>query len=1484
MMREVLFLLSSFLVCWKGVYPFLDIDELKNIHYDIDIVDQPVLYGRTKDWWSYEFCYGKQIDQFHLEQDKIVGDVVTLGFYESETDWSDNATTDSRKNRLNRYHSHSYVNGTKCDINGKPRQAEVRFHCAEGEGDSIARIDEPTTCSYILTIHTTRICHHPYLKPPPKVKPKSVLCSPALTQDQFDIYLYHEEQASPRKYAFDAATLGAKQTSPSEEDPTILKVTLPTNLEKSIVKEILLFKQSQADYRNVSKRLTSKKLTDLYNSLASVGFKHAQITDAMKNTIGELPDGFSEKFGHEVKGKEKVRARFEEDDKGDIRVVTPQPVQKIQGEKATLKKPSAQEEKVSLKEWTLRYAQECDEDSEDEEGSDDCMKEIDPNEKYLELTAKLFDCQTLAQEAKKEGDVKRQKDASQLIAKYQKELKELEKHSEFDPRVKITSADKDNTAKLINDEKTDQGVKKEGGLAEESGDALEGAFALFSVAEEEAEKTPKPVPAVTKQPVKADIRSFEYTQKTWTGKSPKQFLIDWCRKNHPKTNPPKYNKIAVKNNWKCKLKVEIPKQDPLVVCPDILTPTAMEAQHLASILALYKLAPGQSIHQLLPPPYRDVWLEWMNADKAAKEAKKSEQNKPRDQFVGQLLQQIKTKSEGSKSKSRLSDDDDELETWEDLSDGEENSTTDRRQHPQVSSDRLKTLMKEKQNSKQFKKLYPIRQGLPVSQYKAAILDNLSGHPVILIAGETGSGKSTQIPQFILEDVIGSGQGGDSLIVCTQPRRISAISLANRVSQEIGEEGPGSKNSLCGYQIRFESKQSAATRLLYCTTGVLLRKMQLDSKLQNVSHIIVDEVHERSVQSDFLLIILKRLLQVRKDLKVILMSATMESSKFSAYFQQCPVISIPGRTFPVQVFQVEDVIEQIKYELDSDSPYAVKSSNLTEHTQTVSISGMRGQSSKVTLRWDTENDEATKEELLLHLDKDPTFSEIEGAVLVFLPGLSHIQELYEQLESHKVFSDPSRYLLIALHSMLSSSNQSSAFDVPPKGVRKVVLATNIAETGITIPDVVFVIDTGKAKENRYNEQRKMSSLEEVFISQASAKQRQGRAGRVREGICFRMYTNYKYSQLRSYTQPEIQRVPLEELCLHILKCNYGEPEKFLASAVDPPDSLAVRNAMALLREVGACTLTEMPELTPLGHHLSALPLNVRVGKMLVYAALFGCLEPVSVIAAAMTDKPPFVVPLEKRDKANEAKRGMSIASSDQLTIFKAYSGWKLAQRKGRQEELSFCRKNFLSRTNLLNIENVAKDLQRLIQSCGLASTSDKRSANLDTVFIPGTDVLQISHMDVAPFEKFPLTPENIALVKAVLTAGLYPNVARLKYEPSVDGEKDFSVLSQADTSREVAWLHPGSVKQSRVFLRDSTLISPYSILLFGGDITVQHREQLICVDDWIKFQAPAKTAVIFKELRELLDSLLSRKLANPTFSIQDEKVIQDLLLLLQSEGR
>ncbi|XP_071825877.1 ATP-dependent RNA helicase dhx29-like isoform X2 [Apostichopus japonicus] len=1350
---------------------------------------------------------------------------------------------------------------------------------------------------------------------------------------------------SPRKYAFEGAVPVSKQ-NPNEEDPTILKVTLPTNLEKSIVKEILQFKQAQADYRNVSKRLTTKKLTDLYNSLSSVGFKHAQITDAMKNTIGlggdlndaldwlclnsnndELPEGFSENFAMDVKAKEKIRARFKEEDRKRPPATPPQKQTVAPEPKKTKEQTSSGDSKMSIKEWTLRYAEECSESEEDEEESVISKQEIDPNEQYLELTAKLFDCQTVAQDAKRRGDAKLQKEAGHQIAKYHRDLKKLEEHSNFDPRVKISAIAKD-----TNQEEVKMSEKKESDkpekVKEDNSDNIEGALSLFNSAEAEAAKPKEPAPK--KKATQEDIRSFEYTQKTWTGKSPKQFLIDWCRRNHPKTNPPKYNKISVKNNFKCKLKVERGKQDPLVVCPDILTPTGIEAQHLASILALYKLAPGQSIHQLLPPPYRDVWLEWMTADKEAKEAKKSEQNKPRDQFVGQLLQQIKAKSEGNKTKSKLSDDD-ELDTWEDFSDGEESPSPAKRHHPRLSSEKLKTLLKEKQGTELFEKLRKSRQGLPVSQYQDAILEQLHQHSVILIAGETGSGKSTQIPQFILEDIVNSGRGADSFVMCTQPRRISAISLANRVCQEIGEEaGPGGKDCLCGYQIRFESKQSPATRLLYCTTGVLLRKMQLDPKLQNVSHVIVDEVHERSVQSDFLLIILRKLLQVRKDLKVILMSATMESSKFSSYFQRCPIINIPGRTFPVEVHHIEDVLELTGYELDSDSPYAIKSTNVTEQTQEVKVSGMKGHSSKVQLRWDTENTEPTKEvglnpdkyssrtqkclermhpskinveliiELLLYLDKDPIYAAIDGAVLVFLPGLSHIQELYEQLEAHKTFSNGARYLLIALHSMLSSSNQSSAFDIPPRGVRKVVLATNIAETGITIPDAVFVIDTGKVKENRYNEQRKMSSLEEVFISQASAKQRQGRAGRVRDGICFRMFTKYKYSQLRSYSQPEIQRVPLEGLCLHILKCEFGEPDKFLENAVDPPDSLAVRNAMSLLREVGACTMTEVPKLTPLGHHLSALPLNVRVGKMLVYAALFGCLEPVSVIAAAMTDKSPFIVPLEKRDRANQAKRAMSVAASDHLTLFKAYSGWKLAQRKGRREESSFCSKNFLSRNNLLNIENAAKDLQRLIRSCGLVTSSDRKPINPDSVFLPGTDILKISHMEVSPFEKFPLNQDNIALIKAVVTAGLYPNVARLRYEPPIDGERDFSILTQADTSREFACLHPGSVnrnlgtygwvtfiekvKQSRVFLRDSTLISPYPILLFGGDISVQHREQLICVDDWIKFQAPAKTAVIFKELRVLLDSLLSRKLADPTMSIQGEKIIQDLLGLLQSEGR
>ncbi|KAL4233235.1 ATP-dependent RNA helicase dhx29 [Mactra antiquata] len=740
---------------------------------------------------------------------------------------------------------------------------------------------------------------------------------------------------------------------------------------------------------------------------------------------------------------------------------------------------------------------------------------------------------------------------------------------------------------------------------------------------------------------------------------------------------------------------------------------------------------------------------------------------------------------------------------------------------------------------------------------------------------------------------------------------------------IRSRNEGGINSLCGYQIRFESKTGPNTRLTYCTTGVLLRKLQLDASLQHVTHVIVDEVHERSVQSDFLLIILQQLLKQRSDLKVILMSATLDAQKFSSYFDHCPVINIPGRTFPVEVYHVEDIVEMTGYIIDEDSQYSLKQSELVQEESTsLNITERGGNQTQVDVFW-TKDDISTIDltnlsvddysmktrnsitrmnmrrinmdlivESLLYIEKSDQFKDMKGAVLIFLPGLSDITELYELLNSDRRFSDHNRCRIIALHSVLSSSDQSEAFTIPPDGVRKIVLSTNIAETGITIPDVVFVIDTGKVKENRYIETSQMNCLEEVFISKANCKQRQGRAGRVQNGVCFRLFTKQMYNDMKPYTVPELLRVPLEELCLHIMKCNYGKPEVFLSSALDPPQSQVINRAMSLLYQIGACIEGEI--LTPLGQHLATLPVHVRIGKMLIYAAVFGCVEPVAVIAASMTDKSPFIVPIGKLDAVNNAKQSLALSASDHLTLYKAYNGWKLAQSQSRSAEMSYCQKNFLKRNTLLEIDNVKSDLLKLLSNIGFCTTQKKQYAQSE---IEKDGVLLITkHKNTTELDS-----KTIAKVKAVLTAGLYPNIAKVTYEAPVDAAVNpDQKVCVTETQQGPAHVHPSSVnrnlqangwlvfhekvKSSRVYLRDTTLVSPYPLLMFGGEIHVQHTEQLLNVDDRIKYKSYARTGVIFKELRKLLNDLLARKLEEPTLHIEGDSLVLLIEELLTSERK
>uniref|UniRef100_A0A8C5EDD9 ATP-dependent RNA helicase DHX29 n=1 Tax=Gouania willdenowi TaxID=441366 RepID=A0A8C5EDD9_GOUWI len=1243
-----------------------------------------------------------------------------------------------------------------------------------------------------------------------------------------------KQSKAPKTYSL--ANTGQVDTS-GVSDKSILKVAIQADLEKKIIKLINDFRQQNGDKGPISGRLTTKKLLDLYTALEKFKFKREHVEEAMKSSVlyggdlhsaldwlclnlkdAELPDGFSQQMQEE---SQKGRPRFQP-------LPPPPPPQEkpaVQNPKqtnSTNKKPNNATEKdeaLSMKDWILRYAEQSSDDEEEEEWrkeprNSEEEEKFDPNDRYLILTAQLYDAKEMATAAKTKGDKIGQRTVQDRIRIIQQEMKQLESHPVFNEALKVSD--------VPQKEKKVQPVP----------DKEELGFKLF----EQAEKKPPPEKVVKKNEPK-DIRNLDYTARSWTGKSPKQFLIDWVRKNLPKSPAPSFNKVAAGRYWRCKVRVQR-TDDFLEVCPTILTEDSMQAQHLAATLALYNLVKGQSVHQLLPPTYRDVWLEWRDGEQQRREENRTAANKPRDQFISRLLTKLKqqqqssqgqsSESEGERGPSKADDDEEEEpeESWESL----------------------------------------------------AALD-------IREKGDDVEDKSQR--RDGRKEKTGALEAARELL-----KKQRKSTLAQKL-----------KSSLCGYQIRMENQSGDWTRLLYCTTGVLLRKLQQDRFLSSLTHIIVDEVHERSVQSDFLLTILKDVVMKRSDLQLILMSATVDCHKFSNYFNRCPVINIPGRTFPVEVFHLEDIVEETGYVLEKDSEYSQK---ILEEEEEVSIAvtqkgGKMSQHQEFILKdsssgWDLGPDldhfsSRTRHvlqymnpnkinmellvELIDYLDKAQQFVDVDGAVLVFLPGLAHIQQLYDLILSDKRFRAKSRYRIIPLHSTLSSKDQAAAFTVPPAGIRKIVLSTNIAETGVTIPDVVFVIDTGKTKENKYHESSQMSSLVETFVSKASALQRQGRAGRVRNGFCFRLYPKFRFDAFMDYSVPEILRVPLEELCLHIMKCQYGSPEEFLSRALDAPQPQSVSNAVSLLRRIGACH-PDNHVLTPLGHHLAALPVNVKIGKMLIYGAILGCLEPIATIAAAITEKSPFSTPMSRKEEANLAKAALAVANSDHITLYNAYLGWKKAQVEGSRADMSYCRKNFLNRTALITIDDVKHELMKMMEQAGFCSSSRPK---------------QQQQVPVS------LSKQQISVLNAALTAGLYDSVARVLCTPSVDVLE--RVACTVETPQGKAQVHPSSVnrnlqthgwllyqekvKYTKIYLRDTTLISPFPMLLFGGDIDIQHRERLITVDGWIHFQAPVRIGVIFKHLRKLMDSLLEKKLENPRMNLEGETTIQMILDLIRSES-
>uniref|UniRef100_A0A3Q3GD52 ATP-dependent DNA/RNA helicase DHX36 n=1 Tax=Labrus bergylta TaxID=56723 RepID=A0A3Q3GD52_9LABR len=771
---------------------------------------------------------------------------------------------------------------------------------------------------------------------------------------------------------------------------------------------------------------------------------------------------------------------------------------------------------------------------------------------------------------------------------------------------------------------------------------------------------------------------------------------------------------------------------------------------------------------------------------------------------------------------------------------------------------LKEDLQSKTSDPKYRDFLKFREKLPSYGKKKELVELISGNRVLVVSGETGCGKTTQVTQFILDDYINRGMGSMCRVVCTQPRRISAISVAERVSAERAES-IGNGNS-CGYQIRLQRRLPRRQgSILYCTTGIILQWLRSDPLLSSISHLVLDEIHERNLQSDVLLVIVKELLGLREDLKVVLMSATLNAEKFSKYFDNCPMIHIPGLTFPVEEFLLEDVVEMTRYRPQSKDQrsswkkrfWQGRNSRPEKEEKEVEYQDswpayertLHGRYSDSTISAVEllDGDDKIDLGLILALIRHIVLKDEEGAILVFLPGWDNISSLNDLLMAEQMFRSD-RFVIIPLHSLMPTVNQTQVFKKPPPGVRKIVIATNIAETSITIDDVVYVIDGGKIKETNFDTNNNISTMTAEWVSLANAKQRKGRAGRVRPGKCYHLYNGLRASLLDAYQLPEIMRTPLEELCLQIKILKLGSIAHFLAKALDPPTEQAVSLAIKSLIDLNA--LDNEENLTPLGFHLARLPVEPHIGKLILFGALLGCLDPVLTIAASLSFKDPFFIPLGKEKMADMRRKVLSKNSkSDHLTILNAFQGWEDAKRRGARYEREYCWDNFLSANTLQMLNNMKGQFAEHLMHTGFVSSKESRD--------PKSNV----------------NSDNEKLIKAVIVAGLYPKVAMIK--PSHSRKRPgVKVYTQADGK---VCIHPKSwliyhlkMRTSSIFLYDCTEVSPFSLLFFGGNITIQTEEdqETIAVDKWIVFRSPARIAHLVKSLKRELDSLLEEKIRSP----------------------